>query len=67
MTKATLKAPRHDSPANLRRALIHLLADVTNGNVKNGGNPWSLESVKNASEALTGDRFGFTSRMAGKP
>lgn len=52
---------RHDTPAKLRRALAALLADVTDGSVKNGGNPWSLDSVKAASEALTGDRFGFRS------
>lgn len=55
------KPARHDTAAKLRRALADLLADVTDGTVKNGGNPWSLESVKAASEALTGDRFGFSS------
>lgn len=52
---------RHDTAAKLRRALGDLLADVTDGTVKNGGNPWSLASVKNASQALTGQRFGFSS------
>lgn len=55
------KPARHDTAAKLRRALGDLLADVTDGTVKNGGNPWGLESVKAASEVLTGDRFGFSS------
>ena len=55
------KPARQDTATKLRRALGDLLADVTDGTVKNGGNPWSLASVKAASEALTGDRFGFSS------
>lgn len=43
-----------------RRALADLLADVTSGRIKNGGNPWCMDSVKAASELLTGDRFGFS-------
>lgn len=55
------KPARHDTAAKLRRALGDLLADVTDGTVKNGGNPWGLASVKAASQALTGERFGFSS------
>ena len=54
-----MKPAKHDTPAKLRRALADLLADVVDGTVKNGGNPRSLASVKAASEALTGDKFGF--------
>jgi len=44
----------------LRRALGDLLADVTSGNLS-GVNPWCRDSVKKASEVLTGNRFGFDS------
>ena len=50
------------TPAQLRIALENLLADVTGGALS-GRNPWSLDSVKAASLALTGDKFGFSSTM----
>lgn len=30
---------------------------------RDGRNPWSLDSVKAASETLTGDKFGFSSTL----
>lgn len=58
MRRAKTKSPA--TPAQLRIALENLLADVTGGNLS-GRNPWSLDSVKAASETLTGDKFGFSS------
>ena len=58
--RSTGAGKRQTAAAALRRALGDLLADVTSGDVKNGGNPWALASVKAASKALTGDRFGFS-------
>ena len=60
MRRAKTKSPA--TPAQLRVALENLLADVTGGNLS-GRNPWSLDSVKAASETLTGDKFGFSSTM----
>ncbi len=48
--------------AELRLALENLLADVTGGEIS-GRNPWSVDSVKAASLALTGDKFGFSSSV----
>ena len=50
------------TPGELRRALENLLADVTGGEIS-GRNPWSCDSVKAASLALTGETFGFNSSM----
>ena len=60
MARAKTKSPA--TPAQLRIALENLLADVTDGALS-GRNPWSLDSVKAASLALTGDKFGFSSTM----
>lgn len=60
MARAKTNSPA--TPAQLRIALENLLADVTGGNLS-GRNPWSLDSVKAASLALTGDKFGFSSTM----
>lgn len=60
MKRAKTKSPA--TPAQLRIALENLMADVTGGNLS-GRNPWSLDSVKAASETLTGDKFGFSSTM----
>lgn len=60
MARAKTKSPA--TSAQLRIALENLLADVTGGNLS-GRNPWSLDSVKAASETLTGDKFGFSSSM----
>lgn len=60
MTRAKTKSPA--TAAQLRVALENLLADVTGGNLS-GRNPWSLDSVKAASETLTGDKFGFSLTM----
>ena len=54
------KTKSQATPAQLRVALENLLADVSDGTVS-GRNPWCLDSVKAASEILTGDRFGFSS------
>ncbi len=50
------------TPGQLRVALENLLSDITGGKLS-GRNPWSLDSVKAASEALTGDKFGFSSNI----
>lgn len=51
------------TPGELRAvALENLLADVTGGEIS-GRNPWSCDSVKAASLALTGEKFGFNSSM----
>ena len=50
------------TPGELWRALENLLADVTGGEIS-GRNPWSCDSVKAASLALTGETFGFNSSM----
>lgn len=60
MRRAKTKSPA--TPAQLRVALENLLADVTGGALS-GRNPWSLDSVKAASETLTGDKFGFSSTL----
>lgn len=54
------KTKSNATPAQLRIALENLLADVTGGELS-GRNPWGLDSVKAASLALTGDKFGFSS------
>lgn len=60
MRRTKTKSPA--TPAQLRVALENLLADVTGGALS-GRNPWSLDSVKAASETLTGNRFGFSSTL----
>lgn len=60
MRRAKTKSPA--TPTQLRVALENLLADVTSG-AMSGRNPWSLDSVKAASETLTGDKFGFSSTL----
>lgn len=64
MRRAKTKSPA--TPAQLRIALENLLADVTGGELS-GRNPWSLDSVKAASETLTGDKFGFSSTLIKEP
>lgn len=56
------KTKSNATPGELRRALENLLADVTGGEIS-GRNPWSCDSVKAASLALTGEAFGFNSSM----
>lgn len=56
------KTHSNATKAQLRAALENLMADITGGNLS-GKNPWSLASVKDASEALTGERFGFRSEI----
>lgn len=45
----------------LKDALRDVLADLL---AYEPGNPWRLDSVKAASEILTGDRYGFDSAAA---
>lgn len=59
------KTKSNATPGELRRALENLLADVTSGNVS-GRNPWTLDSVKSASHALTGEAYGFRSELIPK-
>lgn len=60
------KTKSNATPGELRRALENLLADVTAGNLQ-GRNPWSLDSVKAASFALTGETYGFTPAQLRSP
>lgn len=61
MRRAKTKSPA--TPAQLRIALENLLADVTGGEIS-GRNPWSCDSVKRASETLTGQHWAeFNSGM----
>lgn len=54
-------APAHKpTKKQLEVALKDLMRAVTSGELS-GRNPWSHDAVKGASEALTGDRFAFTS------
>lgn len=50
------KTKSNATPGQLRRALEALLADVTSGELS-GRNPWSRDSVKAASETLTGGHW----------
>jgi hypothetical protein len=62
MTKRA-KTKSNATPAQLRIALENLLADVTSGELS-GRNPWNLDSVKRASETLTGENWSaFRSSM----
>lgn len=57
------KTKSNATPGELRRALENLLADVTGGELS-GRNPWCRDSVRAASETLTGAHWSeFKSSM----